>query len=208
MTTIIWDFDYTLLDSAKLMGVIRQAVSDCGVSAEDFNQTYQETVGREGYYYDYSPDYHFYLLGQCTEDQQCVQNARREFDRIITESCDFLYPGVIELLERLKSSSIRQILLTLGNQEYQGAKVQRCGLNEIFDEIHYVDNNKDKWLASFKTGGEVIVINDNGNEVLAMKKVCPEYRYILVKGPKDVPSELDIMPVEGVDNIEKAIGLT
>ena len=205
MTTIIWDFDYTLFETAKMKDTIRQAVDACGIEVDTFNETYRETFKRNG---DYSPDYHFQLLGERIMDMQLAQDARSEFDNIIANAGDFLFPGAIELLDRLNASGVHQVLLTLGNHEYQGAKVDNCGLNEIMDEVHIVDDNKDKWLAGFKTGGEIIVINDNGGEVLAMQKACPQHRYILVKGPKDIPFELELTPVKGMDKIEKLIGLT
>ena len=206
MTTIIWDFDHTLFDANLLKEDMLKVLADYGVTSEQFRKTYRQALKCDDNGYDYDPKTHLSLM---TEDMSGLEEALVRIEKLASDSRRYIFDGAEELLSRLKESGARQILLTLGNRGWQEKKVIGSGLNRFFDRVITVAGRKDEALKGLvQDDNETIVVNDNGKEILVMQQACPQCRYILVKGPKDRPEGLNLELVEGMKNIEKAIGLT
>ncbi|MEK9152439.1 MAG: HAD family hydrolase [Patescibacteria group bacterium] len=127
-------------------------------------------------------------------------------DDVLARTGEYLYPGAIEFLGRLRSSGARMVLLTFGEVAWQTAKVDRAGLRPYFDEVIATIDEKKNVIGSFR-GGEVVVINDNGHETAAMMAAAPEFKYILKRGPKGVPEGLACHIVDTFDEVEKLLSI-
>jgi FMN phosphatase YigB (HAD superfamily) len=202
--TIIWDLDYTLLDTVKFKDALKDAVTSCGVPPERYEEAYKATVTREGKVYDYDPDAHLELLSADFPDEGAKKEARARIDGVLSRTEEFLYPGAKELLERARAAGKEQILLTLGNEAWQQAKVMHSGLADHFDAVVATGKKKSGVIRDLlKDKDDVLVINDNGREVQEMMAEMPEYRYLLMKGPKEAPEGLAVDEVSGIAELEE-----
>lgn len=185
--TVIFDLDYTLFDTAAFKEALADAVRDLGPSKERFFATYNETLARDAWAYDYDLDVHLDMLRDDFIDANGLNEARSAIDGVLRKSRTYLFQGVAELLGNLHAHGIRLVLLTLGNGSWQHRKVVGTELDSMFDIVRIVDKNKENVLKEFSDGGKVIVVNDNGKEVDAMIKEVPDFTYIVKKGPKALP---------------------
>lgn len=204
---IVFDLDYTLLDTAALKNALADAVTAHGPSREDYERTYRETVKREGKVYDYDPDAHLDLLADAFPDEAARDAARRGMDGVLARSEEFLYPGVKELLTELRDHGAELTLLTLGNEKWQHAKVDRSGLRGLFDEV--IATEKEKSGVISKIAGKdrrTIVVNDNGKELVEMQERAPELTYVLKRGPKEVPKGLDLPEADTIAELADVLG--
>lgn len=202
--TIIFDFDYTLFDTARFKEALLGVVSACGPSRERWLETYQDVVGRNGASYDYDPDLQIEFLAKeltCSRDE-----VHRRLDETAARSGEFLYPGAAEFLRRLKGRGHRLVLLTLGNPGWQELKIRAAGLEKIFDRITTVAGDKTEVLSALASPGEpAVVINDNGLEIARMMAAVPAFKYILKRGPKPTPPGLGVVTADSFEEIERII---
>lgn len=127
-------------------------------------------------------------------------------DEVLARTGEYLYPGAITFLSRLRSAGARMVLLTFGEVAWQTAKIDRSGLRLYFDEVIATAEEKKNIIGRFR-GDQAVVINDNGVETAAMMAVAPEFRYILKRGPKGVPDGLSCPIVDTFEEVEKLLSL-
>lgn len=190
---IVFDLDYTLLDTAKFKEALAAAVTAQGVSRGRYEETYQAVVKREGKVYDYDPEAHLAALKADLPDAAAADEARRGIAAVLADTEKYLYPGAVELLQELRANGAGLALMTLGNEKWQRAKVEHSGLAAMFDEVLATEKKKAAAIRELgRDGGKIIVVNDNGEEMKEMMAVAPEYRYFLKRGPKAVPEDLKL----------------
>jgi FMN phosphatase YigB (HAD superfamily) len=204
---IVFDLDYTLMDTAKFKEALAEAVTACGVSRERYEETYRSIVKREGKVYDYDPDVHIESLRQDFPDADAAAEARRGIDKVVADSDKFLFPGSAELLKELRREGRELVLLTLGNERWQRRKVEHSGLRDYFDEVIATGKHKTAEIGKLaEAEGKTIVINDNGEEIREMMRRAPRLTYIMKKGPKPIPKELIEMPsAEDIRELEELL---
>lgn len=200
---VILDLDYTLLDTAKFKDALAAAFARRGADRESFDRAYIRTIEAEKPLYDYDVDRHIELLTE--ESSRDADGLKREAEKILDDTAAYLYPGAREFLECLRDSGARLVLLTLGNESWQRAKVGHSGLADLFDEVVTVGAEKESVIGDITRGRtQVAVINDNADEILKMREANPSFLYILKRGPKSVPDAFDI-PV--CDSFEEISGI-
>ena len=190
----LFDLDYTLLDTEKFKNALIAAiVSVGGPSEEDCQSAFRAVTEKTGMF---DVDSFFHELKDTFFGDQVAIEARAAFDRVLTETAQYVYPEAKELLEALRKHDGASVdLMTFGNEAWQRAKVEHSGLAELFDETIYTDKDKGERLRDAGRGQDlVIVVNDNGEEIQRMIAAAPEYTYILKKGPKPVPEEIAALP--------------
>jgi FMN phosphatase YigB (HAD superfamily) len=192
---IVFDLDYTLMDTARFKEALAEAVTAHGVSRERYEETYKAIVKREGKVYDYDPDVHIEALGGDFSDAGAAAEARRSIDKVVAESDKYLFPGSVELLKELRREGRELVLLTLGNEGWQRRKVENSGLHGYFDEVIATGKHKTGEITKLAESREkTIIVNDNGEEIKEMMRQAPRFTYIMKKGPKPIPKELIEMP--------------
>lgn len=203
--TIILDLDYTLLDTARLKEALFEAIAACGPSREEVEASYTDIVRRPGVVYDYDPDLQIEALGPSLKCD--AAEARKKIEAVAGRSREFLYPGAIGFLSRLRSSGAKLILLTLGNEKWQRMKIEKSGLAEYFDRILTTARDKTESVAALSDDPETVVVNDNGEEIRAMQAAAPAFRYIVKRGPKGLPYGLDAQVCDSFDELSRALGV-
>jgi len=219
--TIIFDLDYTLLDTVKFKDALREAVTSLGVSAERYEETYKQIVKREGRAYDYDPDAHLEALRADFGKPEAIVEARARIDGVLARTEEFLYPGSVEMVRKYRDAGARVVLLTMGNEQWQEAKAKHSGLAELFDRVVTVGKGKSEALRGFALeDSEVIIVNDNGSEMKEMMgevdkwrlasaekgsaEKIPKMKFIMKRGPKPVPTGLALEPKE-LNEVERII---
>ncbi len=200
--TVVFDLDYTLLDTAAFKDALVAALASCGVSRSRFLATYSEITTRPGVVYDYDPDLQLDLL---RSELRCSKaEAAAKIDGVVRRTADFLYPGAKEMLKRLRDRGWRLMLLTLGNISWQRAKIERSGIADLFDEVITTDKEKGGMMQRF-SDDIVAIVNDNGDEVRQMITEAPEFHYLVKRGPKPIPPDLGVPICDSLEQLEKQI---
>jgi phosphoglycolate phosphatase-like HAD superfamily hydrolase len=194
---IIFDLDYTLLDTVKFKVALAAAVSLGGVMPKKFEAAYAEVVAKNGMF---DPDELFRSLDGEFGAASSARAARDRFDHVLMSAEKYLYPGSRELLEALRAHEVVVDLLTFGNAKWQREKVCRSGLAGLFDGVIATEKEKSGIVRDIGRGEtKVIVVNDSGREIQEMMAEAPEYVYILKKGPKAVTDDLRIPTAATID---------
>ncbi|KPJ85061.1 hypothetical protein AMJ57_04525 [Parcubacteria bacterium SG8_24] len=192
---VIFDLDYTLLDTARFKEALAGAFAACGVDRGIFDDCYRQAIAEERGGYDYDPDRHIACAAPALT---CPTGRLRSLiDGVVDRTGDFLFPETRPALGRLRTAGAALILLTFGQEAWQRRKIEAAGLTGLFDEIHTVSRSKAEFMGHLdRTGGPTHVINDNPDEISEMRRIAPWVSYILVQGPRPVPAELSV-PVVG-----------
>lgn len=200
---VILDLDYTLLDTARFKDALATAFARHGVGREAFDRSYVRTVAAEPPAYDYDIDRH---IGFLVDELGCdAGGLKKDAEMLLDDTVEYLYPGAREFLVELRGCGAVLVLLTLGNESWQRAKVVRSGLADLFDEVVTVGAGKENVVSEMVRGrSPVAVINDNADEISKMREAAPSFLYILKRGPKGVPDQIDI-PV--CDSFEEISGM-
>lgn len=195
---LVFDLDYTLLDTAGFKTALKGAVAVYGPSGPAYDEAYASILKREGKVYDYDPDAHLDALGLKGKERA---RARAGIDDVLRETEKYLYPGAKELIEALgRHGEATLELMTLGNEKWQRAKVEHSGLMKMFDKVICTEKDKKGIIRGLGDGeGKVIIINDNGEEMAEMMAEAPGYAYILKKGPKPAPDDLLLPTAESIE---------
>lgn len=221
--TVVFDLDYTLLDTVAFKEALKEAVTSLGVTPERYEETYKQIVKREGKVYDYDPGVHIEALQEDLGDPGKMAEAKARIDRVLVSTEQYLYPGAVEMVTKYKDAGVRLVLLTFGNEAWQEAKSRYSGLTQLFDRVYAVGKEKTSVLRGIALeDDEVIVVNDNGQEMKEMmaeidawrrqegekpeekRTHIPEMHFLLKKGPKPSPADLELRALE-LDEVEAAI---
>jgi phosphoglycolate phosphatase-like HAD superfamily hydrolase len=201
MRTAILDFDYTLFDTAAFRDSIRDGLAAVGVDAGSFDATYAAVLADGGMERRYSPqDHASYLARLCGGDAADYAASIRA----TADGCGrHLYPGALAFLDRLRDAGYEIRLLTCGDTEWQLQKVAGCGLDGVFEDIVATPEPKGRSLARAVAGAaqDVVVINDNPDEMLAMASSFPRFRYLLKRGPMVPPEDFPFPIGEDFDEL-------
>lgn len=199
---VVWDFDLTLFDTARLMEDEQRAFAEWGIDRTRFNQAYQAVVRPGGYGYD--PERHLSQLGRHL-NKAARDSIRRHIDLMVADAASYLFPGAVDLVYRLSERGFRQVLLTLGNRAWQQRKVAASGLEELMDEVLAVEEGKPEAVATLASQDDLLVVNDNSREMVGMMRAVPSARFILVDGPKANLDDTGLRPVDGIAGVSRAM---
>lgn len=197
---IVFDLDYTLLDTVKFKEALVVAI---GADAKVFDSVYKEAVERNKGLFD--PGVLFATLkerGVLTDD--AAGPARERFDDVLETTEDYLYDGAKELVAALGKHPEAEVdLMTFGAKDWQQAKVERSGLAKMFKNVLYAESDKKGFIRKLGEGhDEVYVVNDNGKEMEEMHEAAPEFNYILkTGGPKAPPKDLKLPSAETIGDL-------
>jgi FMN phosphatase YigB (HAD superfamily) len=173
--TIFLDFDGTLYDTGRQKRWTREVFSRGGISAERFNETYQQLVDGFGYH----PVAHVELLSGDWRDDGARQAALAAAGEMLVEGASYVFEGIPELLTALRDRGERLVLLTRGDVTWQRTKLDGSGLAALLDEVEMTTDRKFRRLAELVGENETaVVVDDNPGELAEMIRVRPRLRYI------------------------------
>jgi phosphoglycolate phosphatase-like HAD superfamily hydrolase len=198
---IIFDFDYTLYDTARFKEALISALEELGPSREEIVRAYG--AGQEYGEESYQPEAH---VGRLGESLRCSPGeAVMALEAVAKQGTEFVYPGAAAFLRRLQQQGHTLVLLTLGDEGWQRLKVLNSGLADCFDAYYATAHPKTEMLPRLTADDECVIVNDNGAEIEAMMAVCPSARFVLKIGLKAIPPGLKIPVCRTFEEIEVAI---
>lgn len=106
-------------------------------------------------------------------------------DEALARMPEFVFEGADAVLRRLKADGWKLALLTRGEPGWQEHKAVSAGLAPHFDHALYTAEPKTERLTDILAWeAPLVFVNDNGEEIDAMRGVLPDGRLIAVRGPK------------------------
>ncbi|MCR5431947.1 MAG: HAD family hydrolase [Lachnospiraceae bacterium] len=173
---IIWDFDGTILDTKKAIVFAKQeTMRELGLPVAD-EQACADTIGlssRIGFALMY-PDLSEEML------EKCVERYRAHFDEAKLSIPPELFPGVIEVLVKLKEKGITQTIATSRNRKSLIEFLEKYGLSDFFsyllaaEDTERLKPNPDPVLKTIEdlgaNKGETLVIGDMPYDILMGKR--------------------------------------
>ena len=172
---IIFDFDYTLLDTNKLREAIIEVFSRHGVSRDEFSKTLEESrVGGR----DWKPTRQFEILKENSVYKVGV--IKKEFETLLQSTDKFLYKDVAPFIEEMRNHNFS--LVTYGEDSFQRMKTDGCSLfKKHFDKIVITQNlYKDKEVAELSAAEPAIFVEDNPTALEATKKHAPHIKTVRI----------------------------
>ncbi|MDD4901341.1 MAG: HAD hydrolase-like protein [Patescibacteria group bacterium] len=178
---IIFDLDYTLLDTARFK-------KDLAVvfDRENFSDDYQKYFKMQGVNFNFAV--YLSLLKKFDHLNAAREKELKEkWLDFKKRSRDYLFPGAVNILKHLKQGGARLLLITFGDKEWQAEKVGCLGLDKYFDRLSFKEKDKseDHLLSEIKNSQErILVVNDNAKEAEGMVDTLGKRAKIfLVNGP-------------------------
>ncbi|MFH0956101.1 MAG: NIF family HAD-type phosphatase [Candidatus Falkowbacteria bacterium] len=186
---IIFDLDYTLLDTEKF----KKKMADI-FSQEDFKADYEKYFKKQGINFDFD-EYLAILNDEGRIDNKREKKLRLEIEELISHIDNYLRPDAENVLKYFKDSGAELILITFGNKKWQERKVKNLTIAKYFDNIIYEEQEKYKseYLKSLSDGKEeILIINDNLSEANEILKILKRGELHLVDGPYNGGKEVRV----------------
>jgi len=182
----IIDFDDTLFDTNRYKHARIEALKPCGVSEEQFWKTYYQARNNDHGAFTYCDELHARMLSLIGFDEKVVLEALRttSSERSLP---NFLLPGALEFIEKLKSHGKTMVLLSLGDPTGQELKTVHSGVHQYFDRTFMVAESKIEILQELfehTHPTEAWFINDKVGETQECHKAFPDMRVVLRQSPK------------------------
>jgi FMN phosphatase YigB (HAD superfamily) len=174
---IIMDFDDVLFDRR---GKFTKASKKAGVDLARGEPLY-ESCKTDGNY-----DFRQHIKLIAKGDRQKEKKLLDNMESVFKNTPNFLFDGVIDLLENLKQKQYRLVLATRGKVYLQKKKIENSGLEKFFNEIIFSEKYKAEFLADkirawHRQGEKIVLLDDSSKEIELMKERFPYVRSILVK---------------------------
>jgi FMN phosphatase YigB (HAD superfamily) len=177
---IIFDLDYTLLDTKRFKKNLAEAM---GISQKVFRDTYYQLGFSQEI--SYSLEKHLTFLikrGLIRENNKNI--VLKKVLIFLKNINDFLFLEAKNMLTELAKNNHKLILLTYGDPAWQKAKIKNLKIKNLFQRIIITNQAKDNKICFSRRHNEkIIFVNDNVKELLAAKKKWPSIGCILIKGP-------------------------
>ncbi|MEA2088598.1 MAG: HAD hydrolase-like protein [Patescibacteria group bacterium] len=181
---IIFDLDYTLLDSTKFR---KNLASVFNMDIDEFNKDYEEHFKSKGVNYDINK--HLKILKKQKQINFAEEKTiKQRSDEFLKNIDSYLFSGAEEALKQFKNNNNNKlILISFGNIDWQKLKIDNLKIKEYFDEIILEDKNKEKsdFLKSLKDSEEkILIINDNAKESFDMAELLGDNcEFKIIQGP-------------------------
>lgn len=184
------DFDHTCYDTDMfLLTEIRQPMlSRFDIPTDKWEESYENAV-----HAGYSLEQHLIELEKIIDPTPCTEEDMKDFGKKINFN-KYLYEDSIPFLKKAKREGYKIMLLSFGAPSWQNKKVLNVGLDKYVDIIKYTkeEGNKVEILRQFANhSGKIIFIDNNGIDLDAVKKECPNIETYYISRPYEDMSEKD-----------------
>ncbi|MFA6919094.1 MAG: hypothetical protein WC244_03220 [Patescibacteria group bacterium] len=173
----IFDFDYTLFDTARFKKDFYALFDDLVFDSSNLKIDYFKENKIH-----YNIEEHLNLLGQNLKNYNYALKVLKSF---LSDLGEYIFPGAENILIKSKNDNHKLILISWGNMAWQKDKVYGSGMEKFFEKTLFTDSSKKEVLESIdiREGETVIIINDNVRESLEMMKYIDNCKLFLVQGP-------------------------
>lgn len=177
---IVFDLDYTLFDAEKFRKGLAPVFN---MSEFEHEEVYKKIFKNKNRHYN-AYDLIEILFQNGKMNKEDVLRARKDLEIYLKSVDDFIFPGSINIIENLKLDGHKLILFSYGDSQWQNAKIDNLFLKKYFFEIVVTEELKYRNLDFLINKPEKkIIINDNAEENLILKKYLNNSDFFLVKGP-------------------------
>lgn len=123
-------------------------------------------------------------------------------DTVIPRMSDYVFPGAEAMLGRLREEGWSLVLLTYGEEVWQERKVRHTGLADRFDRLIFTHEAKVALAPELRSFARpLVMVNDNGEEIDALKEVLPEAEMVAMQGPKPLPRTEGVPVAQDMEGI-------
>lgn len=204
--TIIFDLDYTLLDTLALKQRMCESVARYGISQQTCVDAIEQLPCDPIAGLVYDPHAHAELLKPHATALPPEADLYEALLEVAVESHRFLYDGAADFLRWARARGSRLMLLTYGEPIWQQAKVDGTGLADLFDRIVMTHAPKTDMLPRLVRADEkVIFVNDNAAETDAVRAANPRHTYVVKRGPKSPPTDPSIAVFDTFDELKRLV---
>jgi len=174
----VFDLDYTLFNANNFKKKLARVL---GFKEKDFILSYNKYFKEDNK--NYNIERHLKIMQQEGIIINYQKTKKRVTDFFKTINV-YVFPGVESALEALKKNGHLLFLLSYGDLCWQRLKINNLDIKKYFDKIIIAEQAKNKRLdfINNKTS-DLIIINDNAKESLALKKALGRGEIFLIKGP-------------------------
>lgn len=204
---IIFDFDHTLFSTPKLVEAMEEAFSDLGIGEKVFWETFKKAKGKGG---SFSPEKHMRLIDE-TEAGVSIPKLRKTFQETLNRCSEFLFPDVVDFLERNKEE-FDFYILSYGEEDFQRAKIRGCNIEKFFEDVLITSRvKKDSALKSLLREEEkAMIVDDNPQVLVENKKHFPNLLAVRINRGEGRYADLERdsridFSIENLDQLEKII---
>lgn len=208
---IIIDFDDTLCDTGRLWQAVAEKLSKkYNLSPWLFFELRHKVLPEITTLYRL--DEHLKEIAVSTDIKESeLPQMKKDILGFIEKECyKFLFPDTIRFLKKYTPNLI---LLTLGEEEAQGAKIKGAGIEKYFKEIIITRRLKAKDFQEIlipKYSKETLIfIDDKPNEVNSVEKKLPQVFTVRMKRPEGrftaIDSTIVNLSAEDLDEASKVI---
>ena len=163
------DLDSTIYETNRLVEAMRKIFLDAGVSDDDFEESKDKAICPKDNYFDYTFENQFFNLRE--KGYALPDDVIQKLHDLL--KVNYVASGAKDLLEFLKDNSNKMILLSGGNSDFQRKKLISSGLENFFNEIHFVHGNKEEIVRQKIGAGKSLFVNDSLRENFIISKSFP-----------------------------------
>ncbi|MCB9798462.1 HAD family hydrolase [Candidatus Nomurabacteria bacterium] len=177
---IFVDFDGTIHDSGGLTGFgkdIRAVFEQAGYDKEAVQSTMERALwGEDGKSYTYNFEKHLKMLEE--EFGYAFDELLLAKLQSLVEQHNYLFPDALSFLQYMKSVCDTMLLLSAADPEFQHMKIQATGIEDLFDELLFVEYDKRPILNDYTGHKNGLYVNDNLRENSEIIQGCPQVSVI------------------------------
>lgn len=178
---MIIDFDDTLFDTQSLKQATKRALSDVGVTAEDYDTSYRAARNAENGDMVYTTDRHIAALVDLGYDQATVAAALHAAHSVDLSA--YLFPDAHDAVAVFQENDGPLYLLSLGAPAFQEYKINASGIRPLFAACYYMEDTKEHAirdiLSRHNSDDPVWFVNDKIEETEQLARLFPELRPVM-----------------------------
>lgn len=167
-TKLFVDFDGTIFNTLAFRKKMFEVFTMSGFDETEIKNTY----AAESLDFKYSPDGQWQRLEKIHEFDK--EKAKIRMDKLIKSSSQFLFDDFAGFINKVDREKYELNLFTLGDIDFQKAKINSSKVASFFDSVYYCEIQKWDFLEGLVEINEKFIIIDDRAD--AMEKVGKKYK--------------------------------
>ncbi len=171
---LLVDFDYTLFNTEAMRRACIAALIPLGITEQHYRTAERELKAKKLY----DIEHHLDILAT----GQTRLLVGEVIGSVLAHTDEFLFPDAMGFLQRHRARHTI-ILLSFGFPAWQERKMNGTALDSLVDEVVVINQPKADMLKQWAGEAALVLINDRGSEIDAMKIVRPDAFAVWVRRP-------------------------